>query len=337
MPFHRTLSAPLLAAMLAIAGCSSPAQEVVVPPAARPVVAVTEYPAAAGILSGFEIAPTREDWNIGDQALVAIRATKKDGAIVTRYLLIELTGELEKEPMVFKTRDAKRGPFRFESPVGHTMLTLFDEQGAKIEQATGKFAAKFLGYGVFDGVEMYTEFAEPVPDPKNLPPMTDEQFERSMRGWLTLMAFSGSMNKQGMFKQMLRDVIARPNLLKLIFNPSVGLNFPKGQWPSRDQRWRPGQPETRAATLAEAVEGLGEPSTPTFLDAINLPLQLSIADTPAMIGSIRCVEPLAPLSLCGGLMHAKGWNPENPSIALEITLLACKRGTGGRELREVEK
>lgn len=334
---------------LACAGCSSPAPVVTMPAPEPPPAVAVEYPVAATILSGFEIAPSRDDWNIGDQVLVAIRASRQH-SVTTRYLLVELTGTIDPEPMVFKTSDATRGAFRLESPVGRTTLTLYDENGMQIDRATGRFAVKFLGSGVFDGVEPYIRPSDltmargpqtPPPtqavsvSPKDMPALSDEQFERAMRGWLTLMAFSGSMNKRGMFKDMMRDVIARPNLLKLIFNPSVALTFPKGQWPSFRQRWTPGQPEVPITDMAAWLGDCFAGSTPGALAAAEVPLQLSIAGDPAMNGSIRCVEPLAPLSLCGGLVYAKGWNPEDPAISLEITLLATKRGTGGQRFVEL--
>lgn len=345
LPMPRAMLMLCVLWLLAGTGCSSPAPVVNLPAPTPPPVAAVEYSAAATILSGFEIAPSREEWSIGDQVLVAIRATGKTG-VTTRFLLVELTGTVDAEPMTFKTSDPARGAFRFESPVARTRLALFDETGARIDQATGRFAVKFLGAGVFDGASPYTDLIiqagtagpKPAPtSPRDLPAMSDEQFERAMRGWLTLMAFSGSMNKRGMFKEMMQDVIARPNLLKLIFNPSVALTFPKGQVPARRQRWTPGHPEVPITDISAWVSDAFSASRPDAIAAVELPLQLSIAGDPAMIGLIHCVEPLAPLSLCGGLVYAKGWNPEHPEIALEITLLASRRGTGGQVFTEPMK
>lgn len=312
-----TAVALLLPALLMLwggGGCSSSQTlpPLVLPPAVAPTP--TEFPAAAAILSGFDLAGSRDAWNIGDRALMAIRASRASG-VTTRFLLVELTAETEKDPMVFITRDGQRGPFTLESPVAVTRLTLFDESGAKVEEANGKFATKFLGFGVYDGASVFANHPEMRGDPKNMPPLTDAEFDHSMRGWLTLMAFSGSMNKRGMFKEMMKDTVARPTWLAMIFNPSVALTFTTGDWPAHGEPW----------IAASGISGL-----PT----VSLPLQLTIAGKPAMMGTIKCAEPAAPLSLCGGLIYAKGWNPENPAISVEIILLATQRGTGGRVFTE---
>lgn len=310
-----TAAIVLLPALLMLwggGGCSSSQTlpPLVLPPAVAP--APTEFPSAAAIMSGFDLAGSRDGWNIGDRVLMAIRASRASG-VTTRFLLVELTAETEKDPMVFITRDGQRGPYTLDSPVAVTRLTLFDEYGAKIEEVNGKFATKFLGYGVFDGASVFANHPEMRGDPKNMPPLTDAEFDRSMRGWLTLMAFSGSMNKRGIFKEMMKDTVARPTWLAMLFNPSVALTFTKGEWPSHGEPWGP--------------DGV-------LLPTVGLPLQLTIAGKPAMNGTIRCADPVAPLSLCGGLVYAKGWNPESPEISVEIILLATQRGKGEQVFTE---
>lgn len=143
--------------------------------------------------------------------------------------------------------------------------------------------------------------------------MEDAEHDKMMRGWLTLFAFSGSMNKKGMFKGMLEDVIAKPSWLRMLFNPSMSIGFGKDQWPTREEAWTP--------------------SSGSSLATLKIPLALEIAGKPALQGEMLAAEPAAPLSLAGGLVRASGHRPDAPDVRVDIWLMGAARGSGGREFK----
>jgi len=269
------------------------------------------------ILSGFDAAASREDWQIGDRVLIGVRATKPTG-VTTRLVLVELTGELDPKNMEFSTSGGKHDrKYEFTSDVARTRITLFDETGTKIAQAMGRFPIKLLGYGPYDGAEPMIGHTEGLSDDDFLSKLPDDQFDRVMRGWGSLFTFSGSLGKKGLFKQMLEDVIVRPSLLRLLLHPSAGLSFGTDRWPTHDVPWTPG----------------GAVSVST----IHVPLALTIAGEPALEGDLLAAEPVAPLSLCGGLIRANGHKPGDESVRVDLELLAAARGNGGKVFKPITK
>lgn len=109
----------------------------------------------AGILSGIAVASSRDDWQIGDRVLIGIRAAKPE-KVTTRLLLVELLDHLaigkdfEIESGA-RSGGKQRKPLAFTSPCAATRLTVFDETGAKVNEAIGRFPIKLLGYGPLDG------------------------------------------------------------------------------------------------------------------------------------------------------------------------------------------
>ncbi len=264
---------------------------------------------AAGILPGVELAGTREEWQIGDRVLISVKAIKPE-SVITRLVLVELTNELDAKGTGYESSGGKGAArkYAFKSDVAHTKITLFDEMGAKIGDAVGRFPVKLLGYGPYDGAEPMIGHENALSDDDFLAKLPDAEFDRVMRGWGALFTFNGSLGKKGPFKQMLEDVIVKPSLLRMIFHPTAGLTFGANKWPTREE-----------------TSELGRPLT-----AIRVPLELTISDRPALNGELLAAEPVAPLSLCGGLIRASGRRPGDESVRVELELLGAARGSAGQ-------
>lgn len=313
LKFIRTI---LGVAALHVAGCAgSDSIDRIDAPAA--MFGHIELPESAsvtdGILAGFDVAAQRDDWRIGDRVLLGIRSIKPD-ATITRYLLIELGDQLTTGKVNFDSKGRER-PFRFSSEVAKTNLTVFDDTGRKIDSANGRFAINLLGFGPFDAVNHALDQPEPRSFRDLGNNLNDADFERTMRGWFTLFAFSGSMNKRGVFSSMMRDVVARPSLLRMILKPRAEMTFGDDRWSVRGADW---------------TTNTGKLST------ITIPLQLRIADKPALQGEMLAVEPVAPLSLCGGLVRAHAVNPTDSRHRVDLWLIATARGTGGTSFAPAE-
>jgi hypothetical protein len=269
-------------------------------------------------ITGFELAPSRDEWNIGDQVLLRLRLTKA-GETKTRYLLIELGSEKYAEQMVLSSTDIRKKKYTLVSPIVRTKISLYDEYGAMLEAApaVGRFPQVLLLSGLYDGVNIMI----PGPDgtAKGVDELTDAEADAATRGWMSLVAFSGSMNRKGVFRSMLEDVIRRPSLLALIFNRTISLGTATDQRATCEEAW-----------VAPGMSGPGRPT-------LKLPLYMDIAGSRALDGEIECVDPVAPLSLCGGLVRAKGTRPDEPETTIEIELVSARRGTGGQGLVEIKK
>lgn len=312
-----TPAAMLLVCAAVISGCSG-ADTSAASSAAPLALTATDIPDSASttstILTGMQIGSKRDDWQIGDRVLIGIRSIKPEQT-TTRYLLIELDGRLAPgKPAKFDARTGKR-PYSFASDLAQTRLTVFDETGQQIESAIGRFPVNLLGFGPFDGVSHLIGHPE-LRDDKDLgKDLSDADFDRMMRGWLTLFAFSGSMNKRGMFNAMMKDMIARPSILAMLLNPSAEMTFGGDQWPASAADWTHG-------------------GTP--LRTVTLPLQLRIAGKPALRGEMFAVEPYPPLSLCGGLVRASAVRPDDARYRLDLWLIASARGSAGRTFAPAE-
>lgn len=289
----------------AMAGVSGNAAEVL--EAAPKQKSLSEI--AAGILPGVDLAATREEWRIGDRVLISVKATKPTGA-TTRLVLVELTDELDPKGTGYESSGGKGAArtYSFKSDVARTKITLFDETGTKIGDAIGRFPVKLLGYGPYDGAEPMIGHANALSDDDFLSRLPDVEFDRVMRGWGALFTFNGSLGKKGMFKQMMDDVIVKPSLLRMILHPSAALTFGANRWPTR-----------------EDSSDLGR-----TLPAIRVPLELVISDLPALKGELLAAEPVAPLSLCGGLIRAWGHRPDDEGVRVDLELLGAARGSGGQ-------
>jgi hypothetical protein len=272
----------------------------------------TAFPAAASILTGFDLASTPEAWNIGDRVLLLLRM-EKSGVATDRFLLVELTDRLDVFHTVEMSAKSSRGPIRLSSSTAGTKITLFDASGATIDQAEGRFPSDLLGYGLTDGAMPYV--GRPLNDPTVVDSLTEEQFERMMRGWMTLFSFSGSLNKKGMFNQMLKDVVARPSLLGMLLNPTASMGM--------------GDPGPTVGPVWSA-DGRAQ------LETVDVPLELTISGKKSMIGRVTAATPVAPLSLCGGVLSVQAFNADTPTTRLEIRLLATERGKGGQGFRPAE-
>lgn len=299
------------------AGCSSHSEHTAVPPLpialsvpASSAAHDAEFAAAGSILSGFDLAPTAADWQIGDRVLFAVRGTKPAG-VTTRYLLVELTGELDPDAESAKARSIRGSrEYDFRWNLVRTRLTLFDEQGKQVQQTFGRFPRQLLGCGLYDGAAPIADAAAAgTTDILEALKSTEAEDERQTRGWMTLMVFSGSLNRRGMFRDMMSDVVARPSLIKILFNPTAAL-----------------ESESPGPTHAP-----GWPQAAPPLPTVRVPLMLSIAGEPALQGEVLACTPVAPLSLVGGILKAEGRNPEKPDVRVEVILLACARGSGGQE------
>src|SRR5205085_1625232 len=142
------------------------------------------------------------------------------------------------------------------------------------------FPKHLLGYGLFDGVESSVDHPELRGKEDLTTGLNQDQYDRTMRGWLTMFSFSGSMGKKGLFRDMLYDVIARPTWLAMLLNPSVSLGFGDEEWPQRAEPFRAGTVE---------------------LDSLQVPLVCMIAGKKAAVAQVFAARPAAPLSLCGGV------------------------------------
>lgn len=267
-------------------------------------------------ITGFDIARSREAWSIGDRVLLQLRLQKGETRTM-RYLLIELSNEQLEDLITITSTDIRRKKYTLASPIVHTRITLLDERGQPLEAsaATGRFPRVMLLSGLYDGVHPMIPDASGVV--RTVEELTDAEASSATRGWMSLVAFSGSMNRRGVFKSMLEEVIRKPSLLSLLFNRSVSIGTGDGQAPTREAAW-----------VAPGSTGPG-------LGSIRMPLYMDIAGTRALEGEIVCVEPVAPLALCGGLVRAKGTRPGDPGTTIEIELVAAARGAGGQTCVEI--
>lgn len=303
----------------AVGGCSSPPREIAIPPVATmasDASAGASFVVAPSILSGFELADSPDDWRIGDQVLLGIRLNKPEGETV-RLLHVELMDMVNQTPQIrFKATPVGRPVYWFESGLYFTKLSMYDEDGKLLQRAVGRFAKKLMGHGLFDG-------AAPLVGRPRLPNgdldtsgLSDEEAERELLGWLSLYAFSMSMNKKGMFNEMMKDVVARPSLIAMLLNPSLSLSLGRDmqlEW----HAWRPAG--------AEGME----------VEGVTIPLTCAIANKVGAVARVHAARPVAPLGLTGGVVSIVGNNADKPEIKFEVRLLAAKRGTKGREFTPV--
>ncbi len=223
-------SGPLIVfpGVLALVACAGAPQEVHLPPAsalATPIVVDPAFAAAPKILAGFELGSSAEDWQIGDQILIGIRVTKP-GASTTRFLHVELMDRLNPlTVMSFNAAPAGRPAMQFESGLYYTRLSQYDEDAKLLDVAVGRFPEKLMGYGLFDGAAPAVGRKRLADGGMDFSSVTDAQAEHELFGWLSLFSFSTSMNKKGMFNEMMKDVVARPSLLAMLFNPSISLGM----------------------------------------------------------------------------------------------------------------
>ncbi len=267
--------------------------------------------AVRDVLPSLDVAAARDAWNIGDRVLIEIVSNSATSS-TRRYLHIELLPEFaDADPKAFQTRSsAGKRPFAFSSPTVATRITVYDDLGAIIDRSTGRFPLKLLGYGPYDG-------SAPIANRPELrgqqsivmPDLPEQEHERMMRGWMALFGFSGSMNRRGPFKDLLKGLIARPSLLAMVLRPTVQVTFGENDWPAFLPDWTEAGKSVRV---------------------IRVPLQLRIADQPALVGEMIACEPLAPLSLCGGLLRATGRNPADPRVSVELRLVGSALGAGGQ-------
>lgn len=310
MPTRTTIGALTAALLCGLLGCTSspgvPAADTADVAAMTMTQAPAEFAAAASILEGFELADSPEGFRTGDRVLIGIRIDRA-GDVQIRYLQVELTERLQLQPrLVYRySRRGESGLNRtFESIIVETNLTLFDQHGRALDHATGKFPVELLGCGLYDGADpMIGAPATPSGEP-DLSNLSEDQFEHAVRGWLTLVAFSGSMNKKGMFRPLIEGVIAKPSLLALLLNPSFSLSTTGGDV----QR---GEPWTAAGS-----------EIPT----VRLPLICTLAGTTCATAQVLAARPVAPLSLCGGIVRLVGRNPADPSVRFEFRLVGAARG-----------
>lgn len=289
--------------------------------ASRLTVLDTEAPApsvARAMLPTLDVAPAPEQWNIGDRVLVEV-VSNKVNSTTTRYVLIELTPNyVDASEDAFSAKGSvKDKPAVFSSPTVGTSITVYDELGVKIDESTGRFPLKLLGYGPYDGcmpIAGHPEYKDGANI--NMPAIPAEETDRMMRGWMSLFGFTGALNRRGPFKELLTGLIARPSLLAMILKPRAQIVFGENDWPEFLPDW------TRSGKSVRLI---------------RIPLQLRIADQPALVGEMIACEPLAPLSLCGGLLRAHGYNPVDPRINVQLRLLGTSLGSGGQTFADAPR
>lgn len=301
-------SARLLILMLApsvLAACASPPPAVSLPAIAAPAPDAVFAPGAA-ILSGFEIATSPEEWRIGDQILLGIRVVKP-GTETIRFLHVELLKQRNPKLVIeMEATSEGRPTYIFRSSACHTRLSLYDEKGAMLAEMTGRYPEKLLGRGLYDAAAPAAVRARATVSPAAA--VSDEEAERELLGWLSLFSFSMSMNKKGMFNDMMKDVIARPSLVAMLFNPNITL-----------------------AMGDEAELQLREwaPTPGVRIDGVTVPLSCTIANKLGAVARVHAAKPVAPLGLSGGVVSIEGNNADKPDIRFEVRLLAARRGRAG--------
>ncbi len=308
----RLIFVPLAAAAMSLVACSSAEQELQLPPAnllAAPAITDPTFAAAPSILHGFDLASSPDDWQIGDQILIGIRVTKPNSETV-RFLHIELLDRFNPLPVVsFKATPSGRPVYKFESGLYYTRLSLYDKDATLLDSDVGRFPEKLMGHGLYDGAEPSIGRKRGQDGSMSLSDISDAQAEHELLGWLSLFSFSMSMNKKGMFNELMKDVIARPSLLSMLLNPSVALGMGKEE-----------ELQRRAWT----------PATNTVLEGVSLPLTCSISDKLGAVARVHAARPVAPLGLSGGVVSIVGNNAQKTDITFEVRLLAAKRGDKAR-------
>lgn len=308
------LGAGMAAAMLS--ACAAPKRDLVVPLQARAIAPAPEearFPGSASILNGFDLAASPEDWQIGDRVLVGVRVInprRGDGETV-RMLLIELTDRHDVMPLIsFRASPAGREPYEVTAGAYFTRLTLYDADGREVSSGVGRFPDRIMGHGLYDGAAPSIGRARDVSGNIDVSGLSDEAYENELLGWLSLFSFSTSLGKSTMFMPLVKDVVARPSWLRMLFNQDVELGMGRAD-EVRLEAWVPG--------------GSGAP-----VDAVSMPLTCALSGKPAASARVHAARPVAPLGLTGGVVSVVGSNADKPDIRFEMRVLATARGTGGR-------
>jgi hypothetical protein len=302
-----------------LSACASPRRDLVVPLQARviePAPQEAAFPGSASILDGFDLATSPEDWQIGDRVLVGVRVTnprRGDGETV-RMLLIELTDRHNVTPLIsFRASPAGREPYSVTAGAYFTRLTIYDAEGRELSRGVGRFPDRIMGHGLYDGAAPSVGRARDAAGNIDVSGLSDEAYERELLGWLSLFSFSTSLGKSTIFMPLVKDVLARPSWLRMLFNQDVELGMGEAH-EVRLEAWAPG--------------GSGVP-----VDAVSMPLTCAIAGKRAAAARVQAARPVAPLGLTGGVVSVVGSNADKPDVRFEVRVLAAARGTGGRAFR----
>lgn len=187
-----------------------------------------------------------------------------------------------------------------------TIITLYDQQGQQIDTAHGGFGIKLLGTGLFDGTWPMADQPDSPKFAEEVAAWPEDQQRRLSRGWASLVAFSGSLGKPGMFKGLMESIIKRPSLISMVFDRSLSLGA-EGM-PASGPMW----------LLADGRE----------MPSVRTRLALRFANKPLLMGDATAISPMAPLSLCGGVVWADASRPDDPTQRVEIRLLGSRLGSG---------
>lgn len=268
-----------------------------------------DFAAAAAILPEMQLAQRPEEWCPGDTVLVGLRFFTK-GQTTVRLLKIELTDRASGGR--FEWTDSlptAGGGYRRSKNVtalATTTITLYDQQGEKLDTAHGGFGIKLLGAGLFDGTWPMADQQDSPEFAEKVAAWPEDQQRRLSRGWASLMAFSGSLGKPGMFKGLMESIVKRPSLISMVFDRSLSLRA-EGM-PASGPMWL--LPDGRQ------------------LPSVRTRLALRFSSKPVLMGDITAMSPVAPLSLCGGVLWADAFRPDDPTQRVEIRLLGARLGSG---------
>lgn len=268
-----------------------------------------DFSAAGSILPDLQLAQRAEEWRPGDTVLIGLRFLTK-GQKTVRLLKIELTDRAATGR--FEWTDSLPAPGgghrenKNVTALATTIITLYDQRGEQLDTAHGGFGIKLLGAGLFDGTWPMADQPASAKFSEQMAAWPEDQQRRVSRGWASLMAFSGSLGRPGLFKGLMESIIKRPSLLSMVFDRSLSLGAE-------------GMPAS--GTMWELPDGRQLPSVRTRL-------ALRFANAPVLRGDITAISPVAPLSLCGGVVWADASRPDDPSQRVEIRLLGARVGAG---------
>jgi hypothetical protein len=276
------------------------------------------FPAAPGILSGFDEFRAGQKWEPGDTVLLGIAADGR--GLSRRWYLKAVALEQprvtsgaggERLPMVesaeFTYLDQHGVKQRMMAVFGlvPVQVDLFDERGARVSRTIAMQPEDCMRYGFTDMIELGRQGKHLYDD---LPRVQEGQLQlagepqiRLLAGWLALSRMPGFLQRKemgGVFSKL----IERPSLLSLALGKrSISISMPPHE-PTPEQH------------PPVAVPG------PVY----RMPLLVDVSGTLAMRCELIVAPPTPPLGPCNGLLGIDAVNPRDPSKRVTIRLLAAR-------------
>lgn len=317
---RRAMLTAALATLLAAVGCRS--TEFISAPGGRVVIVEGFAPdepllidSPAGLPSGWVIADPEATPLVGDGVTLLI-VIQRGGKRDVYYLDIELLNEPgDQYPLVASADDQTRvsvSSWEFLA----TRNRLLDEQGRLIVESRGSVAWSLLRTGPYDSFEGYAlnaergssepDAAQRSADGRKASMLTDEEMQRTLRGFLSFIAFSYGVQDDTVIRRLIQPLFTFRQGLVLL-----GSGFKTTVRIDEDSVRRMG-----TTTLAN---GLG-------VDSNRGAVELSFGSTPVFRAEALCIPPVAPFGLAGGLVRLDAHNLGQHGTRVIVQPIATRRG-----------